>query len=179
MSETNTEKVEETGTETFTKEDVEKMISEATSKANNEAASFRHKLKEIETEKEEAERKRMEEQGEFKEIAEQRTKELEELKGLVESKDEVLNTYKERDEKELSELIAKVPESLRDEISNESLPLSTRLSLARKLSNTKPTPPGDRPSGESNDKAISRQSFEAMSPADKSKHIREGGIVTD
>lgn len=94
-----------------------------------------------------AEEEKLAKQGEFQTLAEQRAQELAEAKAQLEEREAILNTYKERDEKEFQSLLDKVPESFRESIADESLALSKRLELARKFVTEKPTGPGARPAG--------------------------------
>jgi hypothetical protein len=90
-----------------------------------------------------------------------------------------LSEYQERDKKELEAILATVPESLRGDLSDETLPLATRLSLARKFSTTKGKPPEFREGGEGGDNSKTRQEFDSLSPVAKSEFIKSGGKVTE
>ena len=90
-----------------------------------------------------AEEKRLAEQGEFKTLAEQRAADLAEAtKGTDELKAQ-LAKYAERDAAERAELIEKVPEHLREDITD-----TTPLALIKKLTLTKDAPAGYRPPGD-------------------------------
>jgi small-conductance mechanosensitive channel len=138
--------------------------------------SDRDKAKE---EKRLEEDKRLTEQGEFKTLAETRQSELDKLQKAMEGLNETISTYNQRDEKELEALLPNVPEGLRDEVSNKDLPIASRLSLARKLSNSKTPLPDYKAPGEKQDNSLTRQAFDALAPAEQSKYMREGGKIHD
>jgi ribosomal protein L19E len=171
--ETKVEMTEEPKPQTFTQEDVEKMISEATSKANGEAASFRHKLREIEEQKEKDKQKQLEEQGEFKTLAEQKSKELEGVMGRVSEMEAKLTEYQARDEAELKELLAKIPEGLGEEFESDSIPLSVKLSLARKLAGKKDALHSAKLPGEGDVEITSKADLKTS--ADKAAFINKHG----
>ena len=77
-----------------------------------------------------------------------------------------LEEYQKRDEEELATLIELLPENLREDISDPSLPLPTRLKLARKLSETKPQAPGYRPPGEPVPESLKAQYDAAVKAGD-------------
>ena len=97
---------------------------------------------------EDAELERLAEQGEFKTLAEQSKEEALKLAKDVEEKDILLGKYKERDEAEFAKILETVPEEMRETISDETLPLSKRLDLARKLAVVKPASVVARIAGE-------------------------------
>jgi hypothetical protein len=130
-------------------------------------------------ERDNAETARLTEQGEFKTLSEQLQVKVDSLSGDITKRDETLAGYQERDKKELDALLPNVPEALRAEVSDESLPLAKRLTLARALAGTKTKVPGYKEPGEPGSNSITRQAFDALSPADKSKHISDGGKIHD
>jgi uncharacterized phage infection (PIP) family protein YhgE len=98
--------------------------------------------------KRKADEKHLLEQGEFKTLAEQRKQELDDMaKGSDELKAKITE-YQARDEKELAALTEKVPEEFKDDVADATLPIETRLSLARKLVGAKEKLAGYRPPGE-------------------------------
>jgi len=180
MSEANTETVVETTIEaTFTKAQVETMIADATQKANGEAATFRHELSEIKQRDETDKVKNSEDLTELRGILGEKETLLTDQTTQIDGMKDQLDAYQKRDEEEFKSILAKVPEALRADVSDESLPLSTRLSLARKLAGQKTDPAGYRPPGEGGDNSITRQAFDALSPVDKSKHVSGGGTIHD
>jgi hypothetical protein len=130
-------------------------------------------------ERDDAETARLTEQGKFKTLSEQLQVKVDTLSGDITKRDETLAGYHERDKKELDALLPNVPEALRAEVSDESLPLAKRLTLARALAGTKAKVPGYKEPGEPGSNSITRQAFDALSPADKSKHIKDGGKIHD
>ena len=126
-----------------------------------------------------ADEKLLAEQGEFKTLAEKREGELAELTAKLTDLDETIAKYHERDKAELDAILPNVPEALRAEVSDESLPLAKRLTLARALAGVKPGKPNFKEPGEPGSNSITRQAFDALSPADKSKHISDGGKIHD
>jgi hypothetical protein len=126
---------------------------------------------------EEAEAKRLEEQGEFKTLSEKLQGENKALSEKLEQLDGVVKQFNERDEQEFKTLLEKVPENLRGSL-KESIPLADRLELARQLAGTKTGVPPKVP-GEEEKNSITRQEFEAKPPTEQSKFIAEGGKVVD
>ena len=61
---------------------------------------------------------------------------------------EAVSRYEERDKTELAGLLEKVPAEFKDDVSDDTLPLSTRLNLARKLVGSKSKNLDYRPPGE-------------------------------
>lgn len=88
------------------------------------------------------------ENGKFKELSEAKSAEVKELIKKIEGMTGQLDAYTLRDEEEFKAILQSVPEALRDQVSDETLPLGKRLSLAKALSNTKQPPAGYRQPGE-------------------------------
>lgn len=92
---------------------IDERIAEATKKANSEAATHRHKLKEIEEANKKAEEAKLAEQGKFKELLEQREAELAKLKQSASE----LEVYKVKmaqiEAEQKTALLAKLPEAQR------------------------------------------------------------------
>jgi len=141
-----------------------------------ENRELREKLQSIENQQREAQETAAKEQGKYKELYEseaQKAKKAEELQ-------EQLNKYRARDEKELTSLIDKVPENLRETINDAEIPLAKRLELARGLASARGTLPDPRLPGDSGGvNQITRKQFDALSPVKKSSFVLNGGRVTD
>lgn len=122
-------------------------------------------------EKRQQEERLLAEQGEYKTLAEKREQEANELAASLEGLNAKLEAYQKRDEEELQTLLEAVPEALRDDVADESLPLEKRLALARKLSatGTKQPPASYRGSGEPEPESLQEQHAEAMKNGDISK----------
>jgi len=106
----------------------------------------------------------------------QSSQDIEELKRfnaeqakLLKAHDATVAKYVERDEKELEGLISKVPEDLKEEVSDVTLPLETRLRLARKLATSKSKNLDYRPPGEPPTETLEAQYDAAV----KSKNMIE------
>jgi DNA primase catalytic subunit len=127
----------------------------------------------------EAEEKKLTDNQEFKTLADTRLTELDALKVEQANAVEKLTAYETREEARLVKLIEAVPEAQRPLI-KDSFSLADRLELAESLAQTKPNPPTPRLPGEGGGKlTITRQTFDALSPADKSKHVASGGAIHD
>jgi small-conductance mechanosensitive channel len=124
--------------------------------------------------KREAEEAHLAEQGEFKTLAETRAKELEDLTVKLESLNGKVSEYQKRDEEELSKLLEGVPEALRDDVADDSLPLEKRLALARKLTDTKTVtkPVGVRLPGEDAPTTLQAQYDAALKSGDVPTQLR-------
>jgi chromosome segregation ATPase len=120
---------------------------------------------------EEAEAARLAEQGEYQTLAEQKQAEAEQLAKDIAEKNAILDKYKERDEAEFAELLEKVPDSLKETVSDESLPLGKRLDLAKKLIAEKPAGPSARPAGELHTDSLEEQYKQAVASGDVSLQI--------
>lgn len=99
-------------------------------------------------EKRKAEEAALLENGEFKTLAEAKSAEVDDLAKQLEGLTGKLDAYQVRDEEEFKTILAGVPEALREQVSDETLPLDKRLSLAKALSTTKQQPAKYRPPGE-------------------------------
>ncbi len=122
-----------------------------------------------------AEEKRLTEQGEYKTLAEQKQTEVTDLTAQLESLNGNLEAYQQRDAKELEALLPNVPEALREQVSDDSLPLEKRLSLARALADTKQKPPGYRGPGEPEPETLQAQYEAAMKDGKVSEAMRIKG----
>ncbi len=129
--------------------------------------------------KRKAEEDALKEQGEFKTLSEKLQGDNADLTGQLEKANGRLDGYTTRDEARLATLLESVHEDFRADISNEALPLETRLSLAEKHATVKPAAPGSRPAGEHKTNSISRQDFDVKSQSERSAFIKEGGTVHD
>jgi hypothetical protein len=136
---------------------------------NKELIAARDKAKQKAREAEEA---RLKEEGEFKTLAEQKQAEAEKLAKDIEEKNSILEKYKERDKQELETLLKEVPETLRESIADDSLPLSKQLELAKKLVAEKPKGPGARPAGELTTDSLEEQLRQAQKDGDVAASIR-------
>lgn len=117
-------------------------------------------------------------QGEFKELYENTSVERDELRTQLDAEKEKNKVYIESEEERFKEILKNVPDNFKDQLSDD-IPLKTRIALAEKLAQTKPTAPNPRLPGEGAGNLITRQAFDALSPADKSKYIAGGGVVKD
>ena len=116
-----------------------------------------------------------EKQGEFKTLYESASAENEGLKKEAESLQKTIDGYLEQE-------IEKVPEDKRDAIPD--LPAKQKLEWLQKFGHTllgaKVQPgPGVKQGGEEEKNSITRQAFDALSPAEKDKHLKAGGKIHD
>ena len=120
-----------------------------------------------------AEEAKLTENGEFKTLAETAQAQVADLKLQMEGKDAAIEVYNQRDEAEFKELLEKVPEAMRESISDESLPLAKRLELAKKLStDTKGTPPAFRGTGEPGTITLQAEYDAAVESGDMATQLR-------
>lgn len=156
--------LEEAGKGGMSKEDQERLtFLEGDHKKLIEA---RDKLKKEKTIAEEA---ALLKNGEFEKLAQTKTAEVEDLTAKLEGLTKTIEAYTVRDEEEFKAILEGVPEALREQVSDETLPLAKRLSLAKALSTVKGKPPGYREPGEQDPTTLQAQYDAAV----KSKNMME------
>ena len=143
---------------------------------NKELIASRDKAKQKNRDAEEAE---LIKNAEFKTLAETKQAQIVSMTADHAKLTEQIAGYTERDSARLKTLMESVPEAQRGLI-KDSFSLPDRLDLAEAFAQTKTVPPQTRLPGEGgNANSITRQSFDALSPVEKGKHITGGGIVHD
>jgi seryl-tRNA synthetase len=135
----------------FLEGDNKKMI-EARDKAKNE--------------KRKAEEAALVENGEFKTLAESKSAEVNDLAKQIDGLNGKLEAYQVRDEEEFKAILQHVPEALREQVSDETLPLAKRLSLAKALSTQKQPPASFRQPGEPEPTTLQTQYEDAVKSND-------------
>jgi small-conductance mechanosensitive channel len=136
---------------------------------NKTLIEARDKLKE---DKRIATEKKLVEDGEFQTVAENAQKQVTDLAAEIEGLKGKLGSYQERDEKEFKAILENVPEALREQVSDDTLPLEKRLSLARALSTMKGQPPGFRQPGEPTPDSLQAQYDKAVEAGNMVDQLR-------
>jgi hypothetical protein len=99
--------------------------------------------------------------GEFKTLAEQKAAEAAEAVKRADDLETKIKAYAARDQKELDDLMGKVPENFKGLITDD-LPLSKRLEMARTFAGSKVPPAAHRSAGEPDPADLKAQHAEAM-----------------
>ena len=145
-------------------------------KLNKELIKSRDDAK---TAKRQADDKALADNEEYKTLSERLQGENAEQLKTIEGNKTALGEYQKRDEERLATLLESVPAEFKPIVSDEALPLATRIALAEQHASVKPGGPNPRPGGDPDKNSITRAEFDALGPAEKSKFAREGGKVTD
>jgi hypothetical protein len=122
--------------------------------------------------KRKAEEAALVENGEFKTLAEAKSVEVDDLAKQIEGLNGKLAAYQVRDEEEFKAILENVPEALREQVSDETLPLAKRLSLAKALATTKKPLAGYRESGEPDPETLQGQYADAVKSGDMMGQLR-------
>lgn len=90
------------------------------------------------------EEERLKQAGEYKKLYDTQTADLEASREQTKTLQATIDGYTQRDETELAELLKQIPENLRDDFADD-VPLSRRLSMARKIAGKAEIPPYRKP----------------------------------